>query len=122
LIGMGESDSSDRAMEAVDKALNNPLLDVDVKNAKGALVNVIGGPDLSLDEYKRVVQKIGEQLSPEAKMISGAQISKDLEKSLKVMVIMTGVKSPQISGERLPPEEARRKDMEGELGIEFFEE
>jgi cell division protein FtsZ len=122
LIGMGESDSSDRAMEAVDKALNNPLLDVDIKNARGALVNVIGGTDLALEEYKQVVQKIGEQLSPDAKLISGAQISKDLEKSLKVMVVITGVKSPQISGERLPIEVARRKEMEGELGIEFLDE
>jgi len=120
LIGMGESDSSDRAMEAVDKALNNPLLDVDIKNAQGALINVIGGTDLSLDEYKKVVQKIGEQLAPEAKLISGAKISKDLEKSLKVMVIITGVKSPQISGEKLPLEVARRRDLEGELGIEIL--
>lgn len=122
LIGMGESDSSDRAMEAVEKALNNPLLDVDVKNAQGALINVIGGTNLSLEEYKQVIQKIGQQLSPDAKIISGAQISKDMEKSLKVMIVITGVKSPQISGERLPIEEARRKDIEGELGIEFFEE
>jgi len=122
LIGMGESDSTNRAMEAVEKALNNPLLDVDIKNARGALVNVIGGTDLALDEYKEIIQKIGEQLSPDAKLISGAQISKDMEKSIKVMVIITGVKSPQISGERLPIEEARRKDMEGELGIEFFDE
>lgn len=122
LIGMGESDSSNRAEEAVDKALNNPLLDVDIKNAQGALVNVIGGTDLSLEEYKHVIQRIGSQLSPDAKLISGAQISKDLEKSLKVMVIITGVRSSQISGERLPIEEVRRKDMEGELGIKFFEE
>lgn len=122
LIGIGESDSNDRVSEAVDKALNNPLLDVDIKNAQGALVNVIGGTDLSLEEYKLVIQKIGEQLSPDAKLISGAQISKDLEKALKVMVIITGVKSPQISGERMPVEEAIRKDMEGELGIKFFEE
>jgi cell division protein FtsZ len=122
LIGMGESDSNDRALEAVDRALNNPLLDVEIKDAKGALVNVIGGTDLSLEEYKQVVQKIGEQLSPDAKLISGAQISKDLEKSIKVIVIITGVNSPQISGEKLPSEELRRKDMEGELGIEFFED
>lgn len=122
LIGMGESDSSDRAMEAVDKALNNPLLDVDIKNAQGALVNVIGGTDMSLEEYKQIIQKIGEQLSPNAKLISGAKISKDLEKSIKVMVIVTGVKSPQISGEKLPIEEARRRDIEDELGIEFFDE
>jgi cell division protein FtsZ len=86
------------------------------------LVNVIGGTDLALDEYKEIIKKIGEQLAPEAKLISGAQISKDQEKSIKVMVIITGVKSPQISGEKLPIEEARRKDMEGELGIEFFDE
>ena len=122
LIGMGESDSSDRALEAVDKAINNPLLDVDIVNAKGALVNVIGGTDLALEEYKQIVQKIGEQLSPDAKLISGAQISKDLEKSIKVMVIITGVKSPQISGDKISYEEIKRQSMEGELGIEFFEE
>jgi len=122
LIGVGESDSNDRAMEAVEKALNNPLLDVNIKNAQGALINVIGGSDLALDEYKNIVQKIGQQLSPEAKIISGAQISRDMEKAIKVMVIITGVKSPQITGEKSSYEEARRKDMEGELGIEFLED
>jgi len=122
LIGMGESDTSDRAIEAVEKALNNPLLDVDIRNAQGALVNVIGGNDLSLDEYRKVVQYIGEQLSPDARLISGAQISEDQEGSLKVMVIVTGVKSPQITGERTTPEEAKRRDMQGTLGIELFKE
>ena len=122
LIGMGESDSNQRAQEAIDKALNNPLLDVDISNAQGALVNVLGGEDLALEEYKQIVQTIGEKLSPDAKIISGAQISKDLEGSIKVMVIVTGVKSPQISGEKLPIEEARRIEMENELGIEFLEE
>lgn len=121
LIGVGESDSKDRAIEAVEKALNNPLLDVDVKNAGGALINVIGGPDLALDEYKQIVQVIGEKLSPDAKIISGAQISPDMEKHIRVMLIITGVKSPQISGERLPLEEAKRREMESEFGIEFFE-
>jgi cell division protein FtsZ len=128
LIGMGESDSSNRAEEAVEKAINNPLLDVEVENASGALVNVIGGEDLSLEEYKRVIEYIGEKLSPEAKLISGAQISKDLsgtgdsKGAIRIMVIVTGVKSPQISGEKIPFEEARRMEMEEELGIEFLEE
>ncbi len=122
LIGVGESDSNGRVVEAVDKALNNPLLDVNIENAQGALVNVIGGNDLALDEYKEVVQIIGEKLSPSAKLISGAKISPDMENSLKVMVIITGVKSPQISGEKISLEEAKRRDIEGELGIEFFEE
>jgi len=122
LIGMGESDSSNRAEEAVEKALNNPLLDVDITNASGALVNVIGGNDLALDEYKKIIERIGEKLSPDAKLISGAQISKDLEGSIRVMVIVTGVHSPQISGERRPLEEAKKNAMEQELGIEFLEE
>ena len=122
LIGVGESDTNDRAKDAVNKALNNPLLDVDVRNAKGALINVIAGNDLSLDEYKDVVQLIGEQLSPDARIISGAKISPDMEKNLKVMVIITGVHSAQISGEKVSVEEGRRQDIENELGIEFFED
>ncbi len=122
LIGTGESDSNNRAVEAVDKALNNPLLDVDIRNAKGALVNVVGGNDLSLEEYKEVVQMIGDKLNPDAKLISGARIQQDMENSLKVMVIITGVKSSQISGESVSVENAKLKDMEGELGINFFDE
>lgn len=122
LIGTGESHSNNRVAESVDKSLNNPLLDVDIKDAKGALINVIGGNDLALEEYKEVVNLIGEQLNPDAKIISGAKISQDMEENLKVMVIITGVHSPQISGERTTIEERKRKDIEGELGIEFFEE
>jgi cell division protein FtsZ len=122
LIGMGESDSKNRAIEAVEKALNNPLLDVDIENATGALVNVIGGNDLALDEYRKIVEAVGNHLSPEAKMISGAQISKDLQGSIRVMLIITGVKSPQISGERRAPEQIKKGDMQDEFGIDFIEE
>jgi len=87
LIGIGESDSAqNRAMEAVERAINNPLLDVNIKDAKGALVNVIGGNDMSLDEYKQIMQTIGNKISPDAKLISGAQISPDMDKSIKVMI------------------------------------
>lgn len=122
LIGMGEDDSSNRAVEAVEKALSNPLLDVDVSNGTGALVNVIGGNDLSLAEYKKIMEIIGERLSPEAKLISGAQISKDLEGTIRVMVIITGVKSSQIRGEKKPLEEKKRDEMSEELGIEYLSE
>jgi cell division protein FtsZ len=122
LIGMGESDSQHRATEAVDKALNNPLLDVDVTNATGALVNIIGGPDLSLDETKSIVEVVGNRLSPEARLIWGAQISEDMEKSMRVMLIITGVKSSQILGPGETAEEKKTREMSEELGIEFLEE
>ncbi len=122
LIGVGESDSNQRAAEAIEKALNNPLLDVDISNATGALINVIGGEDLQLDEYKEILSYVADKLSPDAKIISGSQISKDLEGTIKVMVIITGVKSAQISGEKRPIEEVKKEEMENELGIEFVEE
>jgi cell division protein FtsZ len=71
LIGMGESDSNQRAVESVEKALNNPLLDVDISNATGALVNVIGGNNMSLDECKTIIERVGEKLDPNAKLIWG---------------------------------------------------
>ncbi len=121
LIGMGESDSQQRAIEAVEKALENPLLDVDISNATGALVNIIGGPDLSLDEAKSIIEYLGTKLNEDAKLIWGAQISEDMEKSIRVMLIVTGVKSNQIIGHEKTSEAKAKDDMSGEFGIEFLE-
>lgn len=123
LIGMGEADSQNRALDAVEKAITNPLLDVDISNASGALINIIGGPDFTLEEAKTVVSTVGEKLSPDAKMIWGAQISEDLEKSLRVMLIVTGVKSSQIIGvsSGQTPDSRKQTEMSNELGIEFLE-
>lgn len=121
LIGMGESDSQERAQESVEKAINNPLLDVDISNASGALVNIIGGANMSLDECKSIIETVGEKLSPDAKMIWGAQISEDMEKSIRVLIIVTGVKSSQIMGGEERGKKSRHEEIEEELGIEFLE-
>jgi cell division protein FtsZ len=122
LIGMGEADSQHRAVEAVEKAITNPLLDVDISNATGALINIVGGNDLTLDEAKIIVSTIGEKLSQEAKMIWGAQISEDLDHSIRVMLIVTGVKSSQIVGlsSGSTPQSKKQAEMTNELGIEFL--
>ncbi len=121
LIGIGESDTQNRAKDAVEKAINNPLLDVDIANASGVLVNIIGGPDMSLDEYKQVMEVIGKKVAPDAKIISGAQISADMEKSIKVLLIVTGVKSSQITGSSKELG-GKYSELEEELGIDFLEE
>ena len=121
LIGMGESDTQQRAIEAVEKAIDNPLLAVDISGATGALVNIIGGPDMSLDECKLIIETIGNKLSPEAKLIWGSQISADMEKSIRILLIVTGVKSSQIFGHGESIESIKHKEIEDELGIEFFE-
>jgi len=122
LIGIGESDSSTgRAEEAVERAINNPLLDVSVQEAKGALINIIGGPDLTLEEYKTIMEMIGNRISPEAKIISGAQISADMEKSIKILLIVTGVKSSQILGSGTGFNSSKETELEDELGIDFID-
>jgi len=118
LIGVGESDTEDRAIEAVEKAINNPLLDVDISGAQGALINVAGGSDMKLDEAKTVVETISNRLAEDAKIIWGAQISEDLEGTIRIMLIVTGVKSSQITG-RKSDRFKGKTEIEGDLGIEF---
>ncbi len=121
LIGIGESDSQDRAEEAVEKAIENPLLDVDVSNATGALVNVIGGTDLTLEETRKIIEAVSKKLGQDATLIWGAQISEDMEKTVRVMLIITGVKSPQILGPGEGTVEKQRREVAEELGIKFIE-
>lgn len=120
LIGMGESDSDNRAEESVQKALQNPLIDVDISHATGALINISGGENLTLDESRKIVETVSERLDPKAKIIWGAQIYKDLDKIIRTMVIITGVKSEQIFGEGNKYFTKKRSAMENELGIEFM--
>ena len=75
---------------------------------------------MSLDECKEIIKIVGDKLSPEAKMIWGAKISEDMDKSIRVLLIVTGVKSSQISGRTKPLDFLRQKEIEEELGIEFY--
>jgi cell division protein FtsZ len=121
LIGVGESDTENRAGEAVEKAINNPLLDVDINGANGALINVVGGPDMTLEEARRVVESVSEKLDEDARIIWGAQIYEDLTGIIRVMIIVTGVKSSQITGVSNVLPSKKTKEMETHLGIEFVD-
>ena len=121
LIGVGESDTENRAIEAVEKAINNPLLDVDISGANGALINVIGGEDMTLDEARKVVETISEKLDEDARIIWGAQIYKDMERTIRTMLIVTGVKSSQIFGSGKKTAEKKKREIEQHLGIEFLD-
>ncbi|MBI1970042.1 cell division protein FtsZ [Candidatus Woesearchaeota archaeon] len=121
LIGVGESDTENRAEEAVEKALSNPLLDVDITGANGALINVVGGPDMTLDEARRIVEAVSNKLSEDAKIIWGAQIAEDMASTIRAMLIVTGVKSSQIFGPNRRISDKRKREIENELGIEFVD-
>ncbi|MEM4703154.1 MAG: cell division protein FtsZ [Candidatus Pacearchaeota archaeon] len=120
MIGVGESDSQNRAEEAIQKAIENPLLDVDIANATGALINITGGLDMTLDEAKRIIEEVGKRVSPEVKLIWGAQLSEDMGNTLRVLIIVTGVESPQIIGKG-KLKEKEREALEEDFGIDFFE-
>jgi len=120
LIGVGESDAENRAEESVEKALNNPLIDVDISSATGALINISGGEGLTLDESRKIVEAVAQKLDSKAKIIWGAQIYKDLEKTVRTMVVITGVHSDQIFGPDNKYFTKKKTAMESELGIEFM--
>ena len=121
LIGVGESDTENRAIEAVEKAIENPLLDVDISGATGALINVAGGPDMTLEEARKVVETVSTRLDEDARVIWGAQIAEDLDGSIRTILIITGVKSTQIFGPAKKLVEKKKKEIESELGIEFVD-
>jgi len=100
MIGLGESDAhaEDRALEAIEEALNSPLLEVDISNASGVLVNVIGGPDMTIADAQRVAEEVQKRVSPSARIIWGAAVEPSLEHRIRVMVIVAGVQSKQILG------------------------
>ncbi|MFQ5976283.1 MAG: cell division protein FtsZ, partial [Candidatus Hydrothermarchaeales archaeon] len=98
MIGLGESDSRNRAEESVMHALENPLLDVDYRGATGALVHITGGPDLTLAEATTIGELATSYLHNDGNVIWGARIDPAFEKKVQVMIIMTGVSSPDIMG------------------------
>jgi cell division protein FtsZ len=105
----------------VEKAISNPLLDADISGANGALINVVGGPDMTLDEAKKVVEIVSERLNDDARVIWGAQIYEDLDKTIRTMLIVTGVQSSQILGPGRTIAAEHKKEIENELGIEFLD-
>ena len=119
MIGMGESDSENRAVESVEKSLSNPLLDVNIEGANGALINVSGGEDVTIKECQEIVEAVNSKINPDAKIIWGAQIDKALGESVRTMLIVTGVKSAQIYGPEQTYTQQKQKEIEKVLGIDF---
>ena len=120
VIGVGESDVSNRVDEAVKQALTHPLLDVDYRGATGALIHVTCGPDFKLEEFAGIGELVTESISPEAQVIIGARINRDFANKVRVITIMTGVQSPYILGRRALESRTKPVSEMSDLGIEMF--
>jgi len=98
MIGVGESDGKNKVEDAVRSALNHPLLDVEYKGGIGALIHVTGGPSMTLQEVTDAGSSISDVLDPSAQVIWGARVDPNMENKIRVMTIITGIKSPHILG------------------------
>lgn len=96
IAGIGESNAPNRAEEAVQKALKMPLLDVDYSGANGALIHVSGDESLTIEEANVVGEIITQLMSDDALVIWGARVDPNLKGTLRVTLVMTGVKSPYL--------------------------
>jgi len=103
MIGMGEADNKstgkgDRIDAAVGQALESPLLgDIDLSSAKGALIRVTGGNDMTVTEAEKAAELVGAKINPNARIIWGCSVDPSMSGLVRVMAVITGVKGPSIT-------------------------
>ena len=98
MMGTGEADGDNRAIEAAEKAISNPLLDgVSMKGAKGVIISITGGEDMRLMEVDEAASHIKELVDPDANIIWGSAFNNDLGGKIRVSVVATGIDAEAIS-------------------------
>jgi len=92
MMGTGESAGEDRAVQAAEKAIANPLLDeISLKGAKGVLINITAGPDLTLFELDEAANRIRAEVDPEANIMVGSTLDPEMAGQMRVSVVATGI-------------------------------
>ena len=101
MMGMGEAKGEERALEAARTAIDNPLLDdVTLKGAKGVLINITGGYDMTLFEVDEAANEVRAQIDPNANIILGSAFDPDMEGTIRVSVVAAGLESQASVGKR----------------------
>ncbi len=104
MIGTGEAEGDNRALAAAEAAISNPLLDdVSMKEARGVLINITGGADLTLFEVDETANRIREEIDPEANIIFGSAFDPSLKGRMRVSVVATGIKARQTEQPKQAP-------------------
>ncbi|CUJ89766.1 Cell division protein FtsZ [Shimia thalassica] len=100
MMGTGEAEGEDRATQAAEKAIANPLLDeISLRGAKGVLINITGGNDLTLFELDEAANRIREEVDPEANIIVGSTLDESIEGGMRVSVVATGIDALAVDNE-----------------------
>ncbi|MEY8830552.1 cell division protein FtsZ [Sedimentitalea sp. XS_ASV28] len=98
MMGTGEAEGEDRAIQAAEKAIANPLLDeISLRGAKGVLINITGSHDLTLFELDEAANRIREEVDPEANIIVGSTLDTDMEGVMRVSVVATGIDAVEVN-------------------------
>jgi cell division protein FtsZ len=98
MMGTGEADGDNRAIEAAEKAISNPLLDgVSMKGAKGVIISITGGEDMRLMEVDEAASHIKELVDPDANIIWGSAFNNDLGGKIRVSVVATGIEADAVA-------------------------
>ena len=93
MMGTGVAEGEDRATQATSKAINSPLLEQDIKGAKGILVNIIADDSLSIGEFHEVGNQIREYADPDANIVIGSSFDPDMKEQIMITLVATGVES-----------------------------
>ena len=104
MMGTGEADGESRAIAAAEAAISNPLLDdITMKGAQGVLINITGGPDMTLFEVDEAANRIREEVDNEANIVFGSTFDAEMEGLLRVSVVATGIEAEAVSSPRPMP-------------------
>jgi cell division protein FtsZ len=104
MMGTGEAEGDKRATEAAERAISNPLLDdVTMKGARGVLINITGGADMTLFEVDEAANRIRDEVDPDANIIFGSTFDESLEGMIRVSVVATGIEAVEQSEYRPLP-------------------
>ncbi|SDB52437.1 cell division protein FtsZ [Belnapia rosea] len=97
VMGTGEADGDDRAVKAAERAISNPLLDdASLRGARGVLINITGGYDMTLFEVDEAANRIRKEVDEDAQIIFGTSVEEDLNGRLRVSVVATGIDAQQV--------------------------
>ncbi|MCK8462505.1 cell division protein FtsZ [Aliiroseovarius sp. S1339] len=119
MMGTGESDGEDRAVQAAEKAIANPLLDeISLRGAKGVLINITGGYDLTLFELDEAANRIREEVDQDANIIVGSTLDTDMEGAMRVSVVATGIDAVDVNTEMPVPRRSLAAPLQTPLDVE----
>ena len=123
MMGTGEAEGEDRAIQAAEKAIANPLLDeISLKGAKGVLINITGGTDLTLFELDEAANRIREEVDSEANIIVGSTMDPAMQGMMRVSVVATGIDAAPANGELPVPRRSLAQPLRQQTTAERHEE